>query len=191
MRKTIGLGLIAIFVSFLAGCGDNRIVGHRITQRGTWHGEFGVTGNLNQVHIRAGSKLTKLKIFGDMNKVIVEDRVPIARLEIWGENNVVSIPEYMRVIVASVGKGNRVIRRERGSTDYGIRFDESYEVIRPEGEMEPYYNDEPMQETTPYDTAPVDSGAMDNGSMESGPAQPEYQDPNPSGTIRTLPPGQN
>jgi hypothetical protein len=111
MYSRIAFTLIAGSLLVAGGCGDNRMVGHRMVREDTWLGEFGVVGNLNEVRIRTGSNLTTLKIVGDANKIHVEDRVPVGKIEIWGENNEVSIPAYLRVRDAIVGKGNKIIRR--------------------------------------------------------------------------------
>jgi hypothetical protein len=111
MFTRIAVALVAGSLLVLGGCGDNRMVGHRMVREDTWLGEFGVVGNLNEVRIRTGSNLTNLKIAGDANKIHVEDRIPVGKIEIWGENNEVSIPEYLRVRTAIVGKGNKIIRR--------------------------------------------------------------------------------
>lgn len=111
MFTRIAVTLITGSLLVSGGCGDNRMVGHRMVREDTWLGDFGVVGNLNVVRIRTGSNITILKIVGDANKVHVEDRVPLGKIEIWGENNEVSIPDYLRVRDAIVGKGNKIVRR--------------------------------------------------------------------------------
>lgn len=137
MFTRIAVTLVAVSLLCSGGCGDNRMVGHRMVREDTWLGEFGVVGNLNEVRIRTGSNLTVLKIAGDANKIHVEERVPVGKIEIWGENNEVSIPDYLRVRTAIVGKGNKIIRRTPEATPPAApaRFDTS--TLPPEEPLTP------------------------------------------------------
>lgn len=102
-----------------SGCtSTNRIVGREGVHASDWYGELGVTGHVNQVTVKSGSRLDKLSIIGDMNKIFVEDRVVLAKVEVWGENNEISIPEWLIVRDYRVGKNNRIVRRtDRGTVD--------------------------------------------------------------------------
>jgi hypothetical protein len=115
MRRILWAVTVAATSMALLGCGDNRLVGNRLTPReDRWFGELGVMGNLNELRVLSGSDLTYLKIVGDANKVYVEDDVTLGKVEIWGENNEVSVPDYLRVRESVVGNGSRVIRRATG-----------------------------------------------------------------------------
>jgi hypothetical protein len=112
---------VLVIGSLLAcsGCtSTNRIVGREGVHAGDWYGELGITGHVNQVTVKSGSRLDKLSIIGDLNKVFVEDRVVLAKVEVWGENNEISVPEWLIVRDYRVGKNNRIVRRtQRGTID--------------------------------------------------------------------------
>jgi hypothetical protein len=111
MSRTSLTALAATVLLAATGCTSNRIVGHRLTQVGSWFGELGITGHLNEITIQAPSRMTKLSIIGDANKIVIEDRSTLAKIEIWGENNTISIPQHLVVRVNQWGKGNQIIRR--------------------------------------------------------------------------------
>lgn len=114
-KSTLILGLATLFLA--TGCtATHRIVGHNGVHVGDWYGELGITGHVNNVTIKSGSRLDKLSIIGDMNKVFVEDRVVLGKIEVWGENNEIQVPERLIVRDYRVGKGNQIIRREPSGT---------------------------------------------------------------------------
>lgn len=116
MKRSVAFALLLAVAAGGVGCAsDNRLVGHRMTRGDQWYGEFGIFGNLNDITVLRGSRLTYLKIAGDGNKVMVEDSVPVGKIEIWGSNNTISISEALRLRDSIVGHGNRIIRRPIGA----------------------------------------------------------------------------
>jgi hypothetical protein len=112
MIRTALCASVALTVLAATGCASaNRIVGHNLKEVGQWYGELGVTGHLNEITIRSGSRLTKLSIIGDANHVVVEDQTTLGKIEVWGSNNTISIPEDLVVRVNQVGKGTQIVRR--------------------------------------------------------------------------------
>jgi hypothetical protein len=117
MRARQGWLTLTAGLLVCAGCAsDNRIVGNRTIQGDTWYGDFGIVGHLNEVTVRTGSKLHKLKVAGDGNKVWVEDHVPLGKVEVWGANNELNVPETLYFVRSVWGKGNRIVTRPRGMT---------------------------------------------------------------------------
>jgi len=96
----------------LTGCA-NRIVGNNLTERGEWHGEFGLTGHLNHITISGQSRLTRMSIIGDSNTIDVQHGATLGKIEIWGQRNKVYIPEDLIIRSSDVG-ANQVIRRAPG-----------------------------------------------------------------------------
>lgn len=113
--RVVSLALVCWLSWSATGCvASNRIVGHRIHQSGTWYGELGITGHLNEITILRGSRLNKLSIIGDGNFVVVEDHVTLGKVEIWGENNTVSIPGELVVRKNIAGSRSVVVPRAPG-----------------------------------------------------------------------------
>lgn len=109
----------ALLVTICCGCAtSNRIVGHNMIEIGDWYGELGVNGDLNQVTVQRGSRVSKLSILGDANIIRVEEGVTLPKVEIWGGRNTVFVPQYLLVRVSQVGNGNQVVRYPPG-TDLG------------------------------------------------------------------------
>jgi len=107
------LGVVAVIVLAAAGgcASSNRIAANKLTQTGSWYGELGIAGYLNDITVDSRSRLTKLSILGDANKVTVEDGATLGKVEIWGDDNTISIPEHLVIRVNEVGDGNKIVRR--------------------------------------------------------------------------------
>jgi len=109
------LAVAALALPAGSGCiASNRIVGHRIHEAAAWYGELGITGHLNEITIRSGSRLNKLSLIGDGNYVIVEEGVTLGKIEIWGENNIVSVPQSLVIRKNVSGSKSVVVPRAPG-----------------------------------------------------------------------------
>lgn len=102
--------LAGVTLMSATGCASWNGVSHAANRRGTFYGDFGITGNGNTYIVERGSKLDKLSIAGDNNSVHLEEGVTCRHIEFWGNGNTVSIPEYLILRTTSVGK-NQIIRR--------------------------------------------------------------------------------
>lgn len=110
-KRAIGLALAVAVLGGFCGCAENSSVGDNVQRSGRYFGEYGVTGDNNNVRIEAESRLLKLSVIGDNNKVFVEEGVALAKVEIWGSNNTVSLPEDLVIRQSIIGRGNVINRR--------------------------------------------------------------------------------
>ncbi len=116
MRTALFTALVAGLMLAAFGCARGApVVGHAVTQEGTYYGDLGITGNGSKITVLRGSRVNKLSIIGNNCTVMVEDGAGLAKIEFWGNGNVVSIPDTLIVRSNTVGT-NQIIRRPRPAT---------------------------------------------------------------------------
>jgi len=154
MTRTSLIAIAAAALLLATGCtSSNRIVADKLTQTGSWYGELGITGHLNNVNVKAPSRITKLSIIGDANKIHVDDDVTLGKIEIWGGNNIINLPPHLVVCINQVGKGNQVVRR---ATTAELEAQAAQPPVEPNAMGERFIPTEPVtEEPIEQDSAPA------------------------------------
>lgn len=179
MNRTLIAGTL-VLVAFASGCArDNGIVGHRLTQTGTWYEELGITGHLNKITVRGDSRLTTLSIIGDGNEVHVEHGATLGKIEVWGARNVIEVPAWLNIRKKMVGNDNRVVPYDPPRPGERPIYEAPYriEVVQPSEPSEPApVRRQPARRQPPPPAPPVQMN-------DSTRTQPAEQMPPPAGRV--------